>query len=250
MKKIYLSIILSLTLTASCLTACGNSSSNADESKPENSSSEVETTTTTTYDSSSEEETTTTTTTAETTTTTAETTTSKSETKPETTTTTTQATTQTTTRATTRAIPKATTRATTRATTKATTKAIIKVNRIIYSDNNVTITYTGYDPNASSLGGDMYFIFQNKSKHKLWICTQDVVIDGWSVDSHTFFTGPRVMAGTKISNHVIVQKRGLESCGLNLLTIKNIELSFRIYNDATSDTFDDFYDTKRVRITI
>lgn len=106
---------------------------------------------------------------------------------------------------------------------------------IVYDDNSVKVTVTGYDPN-DIMGKEIEYTFENNSNVSIMLGIGDAYIDGWKI---TTIGGNTLEPGTKTTGSIYLSEEELKQsgiAGISSITIKECN----IWNDESYEIIDTF----------
>ena len=115
---------------------------------------------------------------------------------------------------------------------------------LLFDNNDFKIYYTGYDLDASYSGPEIKLLIENKSSINYTFQIDSCSVDGYMVDT---IMSEEVGAGKKSNCEFTLRNSSLEKNNIDSKNIKEIDLSFRIFN---TDTWDDIAVTTPIKIIV
>lgn len=112
--------------------------------------------------------------------------------------------------------------------------AVTVDEQVIFDQDNIKITVTGFDPDGSFIGCELTLLVENNSDKCITVQARNVSVNGYMVDTSM---SAEVMPGKKDNTALTISSSSLEEC--NIEKIANIEFCFHIFDSESWDTFID-----------
>lgn len=105
-------------------------------------------------------------------------------------------------------------------------------NVVLYDDNDVRITFTGVKIGESSMRNGLTMLIENNTANKIRVRVDSFSIDGFTISG--YLDGEDIGEGKKSNTTLSISPSELSDNGLDMKTLKDVEVSFKIYLDASS----------------